>query len=88
MRLTPAEEQALFERFTVELRDLDSKAPIQLSASVAWLVICQLNLALRHPQNTGPSAKAVRNLADDIAALLAQPGSAMEEVYKRGQRGE
>jgi len=55
-----------------ELGQLDTRGGIilELSASVAVVLIGQLQLVLRHPANRGPSAEIVRDIAHQIEVHL------------------
>ena len=65
---------------------LDARAPvmIQLSAVDAWQIMAQLQLALRHPTNKGPSSKVA-----DLGARIFQrdlattPALAVIEILAR-----
>jgi hypothetical protein len=60
------------ERISIEIRPLD-----------AWILLCQLQLALRHPENSGPSADKARQIARRLQSLVA-PTGALKIVAERG----
>jgi hypothetical protein len=59
------------------LEALQIRPPItwQLSALQGWIVLTQLQLALRHPHNTGASAQLVRELAQALQDAVAPDGA-------------
>lgn len=63
---------ARVDRFTLSIRPVD-----------AWILLSQLQLALRHPQNTGPSAEAARQIARRLQSIVA-PHGALAAVAERG----
>lgn len=79
------EQELLRARFAIELEALGFLPPIQLEmdAAHAWILIGQLQLALRHPGNRGPSAKLARAIVEGLAEIVA-PSGALREVYERG----
>lgn len=60
---------------------------IQLPPDIAYSLIGQLQLALRSPDNVGPTAEWVKQFITDLAAQLCPPGSALETVVERGWEG-
>lgn len=54
------------------------------SSSKLWILVGQLQLALRHPNNTGPTAEWARHFIELIAEDIAPEGSARAELLKRG----
>lgn len=60
------------ERISLEIRSLD-----------AWILLSQLQLALRHPENNGPSADKARQIARRLQSLVA-PTGALKIVAERG----
>lgn len=80
----------LYQQFSREFQALaDDTTPVllQLQRLDAWIILSQLQLALRHPQNTGESAQAARRIARQLEALVAADG-ALAEVCRRGWEGE
>lgn len=73
----PKVDPALLAQLAKELRQLLTEGlEIQLSldAMSAFQLIAQLQLALRHPQNTGPAATTGRLAAEGLAGrLVASP---------------
>jgi len=49
----------------------------------AWILLSQLQLALRHSENTGPSAERARHIAKQLQAIVA-PSGALAIVAERG----
>ncbi len=63
---------ARVERFTLSIRPVD-----------AWILLSQLQLALRHPENTGPTAEAASSIARRLQSIVA-PHGALAAVAERG----
>jgi hypothetical protein len=84
------EQDPLFPRVAQEMRALEDAPPITLllTAMQAWCLLSQLQLALRHPQNTGPIATLARQVARTLQAAVAPPGSALYELAERAWQGE
>lgn len=75
----------LKRRFGIELEALkDQPFILQTDAVTAWSLMSQLQLALRHPKNTGPTADMARKTARKIIDTLAPPGTALREVAEMG----
>lgn len=70
--MTEIIDTAAFEAALRELEMLSGPVVIELTPAEAWIVLSQLQLALRHPQNTGPSAKIAREIAQRIQAVVAR----------------
>ncbi len=68
---------------------LQSKPPITitLSAVEAWVLMSQLQLALRHPKNKGSSAAIVMKIAQNLQDELAIT-DVLKEVAEMGWRKE
>jgi hypothetical protein len=83
-------KDARFPRFAEEFRALDRHPPVTLalSAMEAWCLLSQLQLALRHPANTGPTAALARQVAERLQAATCRPGSALHEVAEAAWHGE
>jgi len=60
------------DRFTLSIRPVD-----------AWVLLSQLQLALRHPQNTGPVSQMARQFARRLQSIVASHG-ALAIVAERG----
>ena len=61
----------LVEQMAIDLRDLEAQHPtvvLELPLVDAWMLIGELQLALRHPENTGPS----RDVAARVKELLVR----------------
>jgi hypothetical protein len=79
------DETELYTRFRSEFEALkDKRITIETTALSAWVFVSQVQLALRHPKNTGPSTKIARALAEKIIEQVAPPGTALREVAERG----
>ncbi len=67
----------LEQDFIQEFAALERQPPLRLEIDrvTAWVVLAQLQLALRHPENTGPSAEIARGFADQIQSLVASRGA-------------
>jgi hypothetical protein len=78
-------EQELFEQFEREFRALENHpgVTLQLSAVEAWCLLCQIQLACRHPGNTGPSRRIAEAAARVLQALVAT-GPALHSIAERG----
>ena len=79
-------EPDLLARFSEEFTRLVDN-PEVLSLAVTrkemWAIFCQLQLALRHPQNTGPTSLTAKAIARRLQAIVA-PSGALAEVAERG----
>ncbi len=53
-----------------KLRDDNSKITLTLNPSTVWILVFQLQMAQRHPFNTGELANEIREIAKDIQASL------------------
>lgn len=62
-----------FEAFKQEFAKLPEKpkVTIRLFQIHAWVLLSQLQLALRHPKNTGKSSKIARDIAHQLQSLIA-----------------
>ncbi len=59
-------------------------ASLHLKPSSAISVIALMQLALRHPENTGPSRQIAYEMIGAIRAQIARPGSAMDALIQMG----
>ena len=61
------------------------KVAIEMDPAMSLVVVSQLQLAARHPQNTGAGAVVVaRGIVDHIAAELAPDGGPIAELITAG----
>ncbi len=60
---------------------------LQLTVLEAWVMLSQLQLALRHPKNTGGSSAIAHKIADRLQKMVASDG-ALAEVAELGWRPE
>ena len=84
-KLQTEEEVNLLRKFTQEFRLLDG-VPFLLETTAlhAWAIMSHLQLALRHPENKGPTSQIARQVAERIIETLAPAGSALRTVADRG----
>lgn len=54
----------------------------------AFVLVGQIQLALRHPENRGPSAEIARDMAVRLQALLGQIDPAIAEALEHGWHPE
>lgn len=74
-----------YKCFSAEFQALEGRPfLLETDAVTAWAIMAQIQLALRHPQNKGGTAKIARKVAKDIIDTLAPPGTALREVADRG----
>lgn len=71
-----------------EMLKNDEHITIAIPKSTLWILHAQLQLALRHPENIGPSAKIVKDFALQIQDILAPPGTALSELAEAGWNPE
>lgn len=80
----------LEQRFAAELGKLMRTQPdivLTMTPAQAWILLAQLQLALRHPGNGGPSAALAREIAGRLQEAVASDG-ALKEVAEQGWREE
>lgn len=80
----------LEQRFAAELQALDRSGldiVLTLTPVQAWILLGQLQLALRHPGNVGQSAALAREIADRVQKGVA-PSGALKEVAEQGWNEE
>ncbi len=67
----------LEQDFIQEFAALEDQPPLRLEIDrvTAWVVLAQLQLALRHPENMGPSAEIARAIAQQLQSLVASRGA-------------
>lgn len=78
-------EQKFFDQFREEMLLIDENPPLTLTLkrSEAFLLLSQLQLALRHPENTGFAADWIRRLGETLeGAVSVSP--AIADVARRG----
>jgi hypothetical protein len=86
--MTGVEGESLESRFVAELADLaDSPIVFQASWLEWWSLMATAQLAMRHPEYTGPTREIVERLVRRMQAVLA-PGGALAEVAEQGWRPE
>jgi hypothetical protein len=65
----------------------DKRVTLDLGVAEAWILLAQLQLALRHPQNCGASAQFAIQVAEILAAqVAATPG--LRAIYEAGWNPE
>ncbi len=77
----------LLARFTEEFTELNQSEPVALAMKYFdwFLVLAQLQLALRHPSNDGQSREIVVNIARTIQSMFPRERwPAIAEVADRG----
>ncbi|MDX2215465.1 MAG: hypothetical protein SFY66_19535 [Oculatellaceae cyanobacterium bins.114] len=69
---------------------LDEAEPIEMAIMPfrAFVLVGQIQLALRHPQNRGPSADVARDMAIRLQARLGQIHPAIAEALEHGWHPE
>jgi hypothetical protein len=84
------EKQKLLLRIAQEARiGKDFILPVHLDLHSLMCLVGALQLALRHPANTGPSSKVVRELIDAIIARVGNEGCvATAEMLRLGDHPE
>ena len=77
---------AMEQDFTQEMKEL-MKSNIQvhlvLSAPEAWIILAQLQLALRHPLNNGASSDVAHRVVEEIASKVAC-SPRLRAIYEAG----
>jgi hypothetical protein len=77
--------EAAVEKELRALRDDPQRVELNIDKVHAFMLIGQLQFALRHPQNNGPTATMARGLAGAIEkALELEPGSALHRLTEEG----
>lgn len=73
------------DRFAAEFRALKGR-PFILETDVvtAWIIIGQVQLALRHPKNTGPTAEIARRAIEHMIQVVAPEGTVLRDVAEKG----
>ena len=57
---------------------------VEMSPLLAFMVISHLQLAFRHPQNTGPSRTEVLRFAEGLRGQIARPGDPIDTLIAMG----
>ncbi|BAY34193.1 hypothetical protein NIES2107_60980 [Nostoc carneum NIES-2107] len=78
-------QDELLAKFGDDFKQLSNEPIIQLSISplMAWQIISQLQLALRHPENSGASSKSTRHFVDTLASQMPMTDS-LKELFNMG----
>jgi hypothetical protein len=74
-----AREMRAVKRFSIS---------IELDLADALTVLSGLQLALRHPLNTGPASDGQRTIANRLEFALSKIGPATAEILRRGWEPE
>lgn len=79
-------EDELMARFTAEFVDLSEKPPLPVVIDnvTLWYIVSSLQLALRHPDNTGTAARTVRDFIRQVQERIAPEGTALSVILARG----
>jgi len=76
----------LYQRFSQEFKSQEKQAKtvtLVLDFTSAWALFCNIQLALRHPGNTGSTGKIARAIAQNLEKEIAVT-PAIREVARRG----
>jgi len=83
-RFIDASKKRLEAEVTLELsRSRGVLLPVMIDVPSALCVIASLQLALRHPANTGPSAKIAREFIDGLIAARLGDDTDYDDVRTR-----
>ena len=76
----------LLEQASAQLADLRTKPPIpvEITAEAAMVLISQLQLALRHPQNQGEGSRHARLFIQGLRRRIAKPGDPLDRLIGMG----
>ena len=80
------EDSELFGRFQAEFTELakdETRVPFMLTKLELWVIFSQLQLAFRHPQNTGATRSIAEEVGHRLQAIVA-PSGALAEVAQMG----
>lgn len=85
-QLTP-EEQSLIEQTHLELKEMDKQGaiPILIPPYGIYALIGNLQLALRHPANQGPSRAIVEDIARQMQSCFPRVSAAYQILEKGWQ---
>ncbi len=81
------EKQELLERVTAEsqtLHDESWKMTMTLDIDCLMALIASLQLALRHPKNTGPTSQTVKGIIEKLIDELPVDCLALRELARMG----
>ena len=70
------------------LKDKGADIVLHLTPVQAFMLIGQIQLALRHPSNRGISAAIAEDLAHMLERILSEHGPALAELIARGWNAE
>ncbi len=77
-----------FDEVNDELEELHNDPQtvlLSMSKLSAWVLLGQLQLALRHPENIGPTSEIARTIAIEIQeAICPDPESALARLAENG----
>lgn len=65
-QITDAKKQAITERALAKMREMKEPIKFELDVTHVMGLIGQLQLAFRHPGNTGPSRAAIERFVRDL----------------------
>lgn len=71
-----------------EFADVPKPVVVELDRGTFVCLIGNLQLALRHPNNNGPSTYIVRRFIDDFIEAIAQSHPVAADALRRGDRPE
>lgn len=81
-------EQELQAAFRAEFAERQNETiTVEMSIGQAWCLLCQVQLASRHPNNNGPTLGIAADAIADICRAM-NFGPAMREVANRGWQSE
>lgn len=83
--MTQIDDPILLKQSAAEFNRLEKQPPIKLviSRQGCLLLLCQLQIAFRHPGNNGQTRQLVEQFAKDIQAQLGIKG-ALQTLVERG----
>ena len=68
-----------------EIAAMDGQpAVIETDRLTLFMLVAQVQMAMRHPQNQGPSRERVEGFCRDLGAALAPAGSAAARIIEMG----
>ena len=69
--------ESLLSQFSIELSELEKgmSFPVFLRPLDCWIILAQLQLASRHPENTGLAAVRAKELALQFQEIVANKGA-------------
>jgi hypothetical protein len=72
------------EAFTAWAKKRGGRFLFEVDCTCLISIIGNLQLALRHPNNVGPSARAVRQLIDQVIAAIELEAPYVAQMLRRG----